>query len=351
MSVNAYSLAGNSEIDSDDECLVHSKISIAIGGIRMSNSYHTEQVQTVFELLEATPSGLSKDEVNKRLTKYGPNTLPESKGRGLLVRFLYQLHNILIYVLIAASAVTAILGHWIDASVILAVVLINAMIGFVQEGKAENALKAIRRMLSPNAMALRDGKKISVAAQALVPGDIVMLQSGDKVPADLRLFYVKGLQIQEAALTGESIAVEKITSPVAQESMIADRRCLAYSGTLVTHGQGSGVVIATGAQTEIGHISKLVSQVDSLTTPLLRQIAQFGRWLTLAILAIAMFTFIFGSLVRNYSLAEMFLTAVSLAVAAIPEGLPAIMTITLAIGVQRMSKRNAIIRRLPAVET
>lgn len=351
MSVNAYSLASNSDIDSGDECLVHSEISIAIGGIRMSNSYHTEQVQTVFELLEATPSGLSKDEVNKRLTKYGPNTLPEPKGRGLLVRFLYQIHNILIYVLLVASAVTAILGHWIDASVILAVVLINAMIGFVQEGKAENALKAIRRMLSPNAMALRDGKKISVAAQALVPGDIVMLQSGDKVPADLRLFYVKGLQIQEAALTGESIAVEKITVPVAQESMIADRRCLAYSGTLVTHGQGSGVVIATGAQTEIGHISKLVSQVDSLTTPLLRQIAQFGRWLTLAILAIAIFTFIFGSLVRNYSLSEMFLTAVSLAVAAIPEGLPAIMTITLAIGVQRMSKRNAIIRRLPAVET
>ena len=351
MSVNAYSSVGNSDIDSGDECLVHSDISIAIGGIRMSNSYHTEKVQTVFELLEATPSGLSKDEVNKRLTKYGPNTLPEPKGRGLLVRFLYQLHNILIYVLIAASAVTAILGHWVDTSVILAVVMINAMIGFVQEGKAENALKAIRQMLSPNAMALRDGKKISVAAQALVPGDIVMLQSGDKVPADLRLFNVKGLEIQEAALTGESIAVEKITDSVAQKSMIADRRCLAYSGTLVTHGQGSGVVIATGAQTEIGHISKLVSQVDSLTTPLLRQIAQFGRWLTLAILAIAMFTFIFGSLVRNYTLSEMFLTAVSLAVAAIPEGLPAIMTITLAIGVQRMSKRNAIIRRLPAVET
>ena len=355
MSVNAYSLAGNSDdkldIDTDDECLVQSKISIAIGGVRMSNNYHTEQAQTVFELLESTPSGLSKDEVNKRLTKYGPNTLPEPKGRGLLVRFLYQIHNILIYVLLVASAVTAILGHWIDASVILAVVLINAMIGFVQEGKAENALKAIRKMLSPNAMALRDGKKISVAAQALVPGDTVMLQSGDKVPADLRLFYVKGLQIQEAALTGESVAVEKITSPVAQDSMIADRRCLAYSGTLVTHGQGSGVVIATGAETEIGHISKLVSQVDSLKTPLLRQIAQFGRWLTLAILAIAMFTFIFGSLVRNYTLAEMFLTAVSLAVAAIPEGLPAIMTITLAIGVQRMSKRNAIIRRLPAVET
>ena len=197
----------------------------------------------------------------------------------------------------------------------------------------------------------RNGKKTSVAAQELVPGDIVMLQSGDKVPADIRLFRVKGLQIQESALTGESIAVEKITDPVAQESMIGDRRCLAYSGTIVTHGQGTGVVIATGANTEIGHISTLVSQVDSLTTPLLRQIAQFGRWLTLAVLAIAIITFFFGLLVRNYSLAELFLAAVSLAVAAIPEGLPAIMTITLAIGVQRMSQRNSIIRKLPAVET
>lgn len=317
----------------------------------MLDSCHTEHVQKVFELLEATSTGLSKDEVNKRLTKHGPNKLSEPKGRGPLVRFFYQFHNILIYVLLAASAVTAMLGHWIDAGVILSVVIVNAMIGFVQEGKADNALKAIRQMLSSNAMVLRNGKKTSVAAQELVPGDIVMLQSGDKVPADIRLFRVKGLQIQESALTGESIAVEKITDPVAQESMIGDRRCLAYSGTIVTHGQGTGVVIATGANTEIGHISTLVSQVDSLTTPLLRQIAQFGRWLTLAVLAIAIITFFFGLLVRNYSLAELFLAAVSLAVAAIPEGLPAIMTITFAIGVQRMSQRNSIIRKLPAVET
>ena len=267
------------------------------------------------------------------------------------MRFFYQFHNVLIYVLIAASAVTAMLGHWIDASVILGVVLINAVIGFVQEGKAENALKAIRQMLSPNAMVLRNGKHITILAKELVPGDVVMLQSGDKVPADLRLFRAKGLQIQESVLTGESIAVEKITDPVAQDAMIGDRLCLAYSGTLVTHGQGTGVVIATGAQTEIGHISTLVADVESLTTPLLNQMAQFGRWLTLAILAIAIITFVFGSFVRDYVIAEMFLAAVSLAVAAIPEGLPAIMTITLAIGVQRMARRNAIIRRLPAVET
>ena len=313
--------------------------------------WHTESAEKVIESFETYSNGLSKEEAENRLGKYGPNQLADAKTRGPMVRFFYQFHNVLIYVLIAASVVTAMLGHWIDASVILGVVLINAVIGFVQEGKAENALKAIRQMLSPSAMVLRNGKQISIPAKELVPGDVVLLQSGDKVPADLRLFRVKGLQIQESVLTGESTAVEKVTDPVAMEAMIGDRRCLAYSGTLVTHGQGAGVVIATGSETEIGHISTLVADVESLTTPLLRQMAQFGRWLTLAILAIATITFVFGSFVRDYVAAEMFLAAVSLAVAAIPEGLPAIMTITLAIGVQRMARRNAIIRRLPAVET
>ncbi|MFW2440981.1 MAG: cation-transporting P-type ATPase [Arenicellales bacterium] len=329
---------GNSEAQSDKK-------------VSRPDSWHAESVNTVFELLETDAGGLSIEEANNRLSIHGPNRLPESRTRGPLLRFLYQFHNVLIYVLIAASAVTAMLGHWVDASVILGVVVLNALIGFVQEGKAENALRAIRQMLSPNAMVMRDGRQTTVGAEDLVPGDIVLLQSGDKVPADLRLFRVKGLQIQEAVLTGESMAVEKITDPVAQETVIGDRRCMAYSGTLVTHGQSSGVVIATGVQTEIGRISTLVSEVESVTTPLLRQIAQFGHWLTVAILGIAAITLAFGSLVRDYAVADMFLAAVSLAVAAIPEGLPAIMTITLAIGVQRMARRNAIIRRLPAVET
>jgi len=316
-----------------------------------TSSWHTESTETVLQSLETITSGLSKEEASNRLAKHGPNQLPEPNVRGPLLRFFYQFHNVLIYVLIAASAVTAMLGHWVDASVILGVVLINAAIGFVQEGKAENALRAIRQMLSPNAMVMRDGRQMTIRAEALVPGDIVLLQSGDKVPADLRLFRLKGLQVQEAVLTGESMAVEKTIDPVALETVIGDRRCMAYSGTLVTHGQGAGIVVATGAQTEIGRISTLVSEVESVTTPLLRQMAQFGRWLTLAILGIAIITFVFGSLVRDYAIAEMFLAAVSLAVAAIPEGLPAIMTITLAIGVQRMAHRNAIIRRLPAVET
>jgi len=319
--------------------------------VTASINWHTQIAKAVLESLDSTPDGLTKIEVNSRLAKHGPNRLPEARTRGPLVRFFYQFHNMLIYVLIAASAVTATLGHWVDASVILGVVLINAVIGFVQEGKAENALRAIRQMLSPNAMVMRGGRQMTVRAEELVPGDIVLVQSGDKVPADLRLFRTKGLQVQESALTGESVAVEKITEPVAQETVIGDRRCMAYSGTLVTHGQGAGVVVATGAQTEIGHISTLVAEVESLTTPLLRQMAQFGRWLTAAILVIAVVTFAFGVLVHDYIIAEMFLAAVSLAVAAIPEGLPAIMTITLAIGVQRMARRNAIIRRLPAVET
>jgi len=316
-----------------------------------SESWHFKSSKAVLESLVTTPGGLSKKEAINRLTKHGPNQLLEARTRGPLVRFFYQFHNVLIYVLLAASVGTAMLRHWLDASVILGVVLINAVIGFVQEGKAENALKAIRQMLSPHAMVMRDGRQIKIRAEELVPGDIVLLQSGDKVPADLRLFRVKGLQIQESVLTGESVAVEKSTDHVEKESVIGDRHCMAYSGTLVTHGQGSCVVVATGAQTEIGRISKLVSEVESLTTPLLRQMAQFGRWLTVAILGIAIITFAFGLLVRDYVATEMFLAAVSLAVAAIPEGLPAIMTITLAIGVQRMAWRNAIIRRLPAVET
>ena len=321
------------------------------GPVFNAETWHTKSTDAVFELLVTSADGLSKEEIENRQTKYGPNRLAETKTRGPLLRFLSQFHNVLIYVLIAAAVVTAILQHWVDAGVIFGVVIINAIIGFVQEGKAEDALRAIKQMLSSNAMVKRCGRQITVRAEDLVPGDIVMLQSGDKVPADLRLFRVKGLQVQEAALTGESMAVSKITDAVAEQSVIGDRRCMAFSGTIVTHGQGAGVVVATGAQTQIGHISTLVADVEMVTTPLLRQIAQFGHWLTIGILVLAILNFAFGLLVHNYLLTDMFLASVSLAVAAIPEGLPAIMTITLAIGVQRMASRNAIIRKLPAVET
>lgn len=332
-----------------------------VESVHEAESWHAENVNRVLDSLsikeddgsrnDLSLEGLSAQQVIRQRDKYGENKLADKTGRGPFLRFLYQFHNVLIYVLVVAGGVTAMLGHWVDAGVIFAVVLLNALIGFVQEGKAENALRAIRQMLSPSAMVLRDGRQISVRADELVPGDIVLLQSGDKVPADLRLFRVKGLQIQEAVLTGESMAVEKTTEPVTGQSVIGDRSCMAYSGTLVTHGQGSGIVVATAENTEIGRISVLVSEVESVTTPLLTQMAEFGRWLTAAILVVAAATFVLGVMFRGYSMSDMFLAAVSLAVAAIPEGLPAIMTITLAIGVQGMAKRNAIIRRLPAVET
>ena len=300
---------------------------------------------------QTTTAGLSAAEAARRLASHGPNRLTPPKKRGLLLRFLLQFHNVLIYVLLAAAAVTALLAHRVDTSVIVGVVVINAIIGFIQEGKAEQAMEAIRRMLSPEATVLRGGKRSVVAAETLVPGDIVLLQSGDKVPADLRLLNVKNLRIEEAALTGESTAVEKDVAAVDARAVLGDRTCMAYSSTLVVYGQGTGVVVATADATEIGRISAMLEEVQTLTTPLLRQMETFGRWLTFAIIALAALTFLFGWLVHSFGLGDMFLAAVSMAVAAIPEGLPAVLTITLALGVQRMAKRNAIVRRLPAVES
>jgi len=250
-----------------------------------------------------------------------------------------------------AALVTALLQHWVDTGVIIGVVIINALIGFIQKGKAERALDAIRNMLSHEDSVMRDRHQVPLPAEQLVPGDVVHLCSGDRVPADLRLIHLHNLGIDEASLTGESVPVNKNVSPVSENTALGDRGCMAYSGTLVTSGQAEGVVVATGAKTEIGRISAMLRQVTTITTPLLRQIDQFGRWLTLGILVLAVSTFLYGVVVRDCSLGEMFLVAVGLSVAAIPEGLPAIITITLAIGVQRMARRNAIIRRLPAVET
>ena len=296
-------------------------------------------------------AGLTSSEASSRLAEHGLNRLTPPKKRGPLLRFLLQFHNILIYVLLAAAGVTALLGHWVDTWVIVGVVVVNAMIGFIQEGKAEKSLDAIRRLLSLRATVMRDGQRQEVEAETLVPGDIVLLASGDKVPADLRLVETRNLRIEEAALTGESEPVEKSPDPINGEVPIGDRTCMAYSSTLVFFGQGRGVVVATGDKTEIGRIGRMLAEVDTLETPLLKQMAGFGRTLTGAILALAGIALAFGTLIHDQPAGEMFLAAVGLAVAAIPEGLPAIMTITLAIGVQRMASRNAIIRRMPAVET
>ncbi|WP_305909678.1 cation-transporting P-type ATPase [Methylomarinum sp. Ch1-1] len=314
-------------------------------------AWHALDPEQVLVKLNASESGLAPAEVSKRQRRYGLNRLPESKSRSAILRFFGQFHNLLIYVLLIAALITYLIGHIVDSAVIVGVVLINGLIGFIQEGKAENALRAIRNMLSLQATVMRGGKQLSIAAEQLVPGDIVLLQSGDKVPADLRLLKCRNFRVQEAVLTGESLPVEKQVEAVERRVELGDRVSMAYSGTLVSSGQATGVVVASGGDTEIGLISALVAQVETLTTPLLKQLAHFGRWLTAAILLLATGTFLFGFFYRGYPMTEMFMAAVGLAVAAIPEGLPAIMTITLAIGVQRMADRHAIIRRLPAVET
>ncbi len=316
-----------------------------------THDWHRQTPEQALAALESNRQGLNEAVSNDRLRDYGPNRLPEPPRRGALLRFLLHFHNILIYVLLAAAVVTALLDHLIDSVVILAVVLVNAVVGFLQEGKAEEAMAAIRKMLAPRANLLRDGKRVSLDGEQLVPGDIVLLEAGDKVPADLRLLDCYGLQAQEAILTGESVPSEKGIEPVAADAALGDRDCMAFSGTLVTAGQASGLVVATGANTEIGRISGMLSQVDVLTTPLVRQMDTFAKWLTGFILALSAAILAFGYFVQQQAFTELFMAVVGLSVAAIPEGLPAVLTITLAIGVKAMAHRNAIVRRLPAIET
>lgn len=313
--------------------------------------WHARSTDDAFDSLGSTPAGLADAEVEARLAEYGPNALPAAPGKGPLRRFLIQFHSLLIYVLIASAVVTAVLGHTVDTVVIVAVVLINALIGFIQEGRAEQALTAIQGMLAPKTAALRNGRRVSVDASRVVPGDVLLLEAGSRIAADARIFRARNLHIDEAILTGESVPVEKATAAAPKSAPLADRYCMAYSGTLVTAGMGAGVVVATGSASELGRISALLKRVQQLKTPLIRQMDSFARQLTVAILSLASLTFVFALWVRHYSVADAFMIMVGMAVAGIPEGLPAVMTITLAIGVQRMARRNAIIRRLPAVET
>ena len=314
-------------------------------------AWYALPAEAALQRLGSGASGLTAAEAGRRLAEHGPNRLPAAAPRSALRRFLAQFANLLIYVLLVAAAITALLGHPTDAAVILGVVVVNAIVGFVQEGRAEQALDAIRDMLTPHASLLRDGRRLTVNAADLVPGDIVLLEAGDRVPADLRLIRARGLRIEEAALTGESVPVEKSLPPVGEGAALGDRTSQAFSGTLVAAGQGMGVVVATGSATELGRISGLIGEVQQLTTPLLRQMDGFARRLTGVILGLAALIFAFAALVRGYDAEDAFMAVVGIAVAAIPEGLPAVLTITLAIGVRRMAARNAIVRRLPAVET
>ena len=312
---------------------------------------HSQPADSCLTFLETSKKGLLSDDAKQRLIDHGPNQLPEQPRRPAVLRFLLHFNNVLMYVLLGAAAVTAAAGHMIDTWVILAVVLVNAVVGFIQEGRAENAMAAIRQMLAPHALVLRDGGQISIDAVDLVPGDIVLLTPGDRVAADLRLIQINGLHMQEAILTGESAPVEKAVAPVSVDAALGDRLSIAFSGTLVASGTGRGVVVATGAKTEIGRISAMLGRVQSLSTPLVIQMDRFARWLTVLILLASGALLAFGYFVRHIDFEVMFMAVVSLAVAAIPEALPAVMTITLAVGVQAMAKRHAIVRRLPAIET
>jgi magnesium-transporting ATPase (P-type) len=315
------------------------------------SAWHAVRVDEVFATLETGPRGLSSEEAARRLEAHGPNELPAPPGASPIRRFLAQFNNPVIYFLLAAAVAAWAIGHGVDAAVIIAVVLVNAIVGFIQEGKAEKALSAIRKMISPQASILRDGRRASLPVRELVPGDVVLLEAGDRVPADLRLIRARGLLIDEAVLTGESVASEKQEGPVVPDAALGDRLCMAFSGTLVAAGQGTGVVVATGADTEIGRISALIHGVEPITTPLLRQITRFSQHFVAVVIPAAVLLLAFAVLGRDFAWADALVTVVALAVGVVPEGLLAVITIALAIGVQRMAARNAAIRRLPAVET
>ncbi len=313
--------------------------------------WHHLAANEVVDFLEThLDKGLDLFTVKRRQDHFGPNAVTARKGTSPLVRFLLQFHQPLVHILLVAAVITAVLKEFVDAGVIAGVVLVNAIVGFIQESKAARAIEALAKAMVTEATVVRGGRRLRVSSTELVPGDVVVLQSGDKVPADLRLLQCRDLQIDESILTGESVPVHKTAEVLERDVPLADRINMAYSSCLVTYGQGAGVVVAIGDATEVGRISELIHAAPSLATPLTQKIARFSHLLMYAILALAALTFVVGIL-RGESALLMFKAAVALAVGAIPEGLPAVVTITLAIGVSRMAKRRAVIRKLPAVET
>lgn len=317
----------------------------------MSNEikWYQRSINETFEILKTSPEGLSSREIKGRLEKYGYNEI-SFKQISPLLRFLRQFKNPLIYVLVVAAIFTTFIGELIDTAVILGVVVANTTIGFIQEGKAESSIEALEKMMVPECVVLRDGEKKAILARELVPGDVVMLESGAQVPADLRLFQVKNLHADEAALTGESVPVSKAVEDIlASELPPADQKCIAFSGTFITEGSGQGIVIATGENTEMGKIAEIMKETHEIKTPLIKKMDRFTEIIVIAIIVIAFLNFIL-SLWFGYGFIYSFMASSSLAVAAIPEGLPAVLTITLALGVNAMAHRNALIRKLPSVE-
>jgi Ca2+-transporting ATPase len=321
-----------------------------INGLKDKQWHHLPEADVVVLLGSSVERGLDPAESGLRLEQSGLNTITQKKGSPAIILFLLQFHQPLVYILLAAAVITTALQEWVDAGVIYGVVLVNAIIGFMQEAKAIKAIEALAHAMTSSASVLRGGERRQIPATELVPGDIVLLQSGDKVPADLRLLSLRDLQIDESGLTGESVPVQKQIGVVPADTHMTDRINMAYATTLITYGIGSGVVVATGNGTEVGRINEMIASADILATPLTKKIARFSGLLLYIILGLSALTFVVGVL-RGNSWMEMFMAVVALAVGAIPEGLPAAVTITLAIGVSKMARRNAIIRKLPAVET
>lgn len=314
-------------------------------------NWHAQNGEESLTALASSPQGLSTVSAVERLKQNGPNLLAQAKVDGPLTLIWRQINNPISWLLIGAGIVAVLLRKYTDSSVVFGAVVINAIIGFIQEHRAGKAIAALSAMVPENTNVLRDGRLNALPAATLVPGDVIQLTSGDRVPADLRLLQVKNLRIDESTLTGESVPTLKDQRPVAKEAVLGDRLCMAYGGTVVTQGTATGVVVATGNQTELGRINTLLNQTTTLETPLTQQLAQVTKWITIAVLGLSLILFGYGVLVKKAKLDEALLTAITLAVAAIPEGLPAIITIALAIGVRRMASRQAIVRHLPAVET
>jgi len=312
---------------------------------------YQQSVSDILAHAQTQPDGLSRAGAAERLNKYGPNALPEKKGKPAWLRFLAHFHDVLIYILLAAAVMTAVMGHWVDTAVILGVTVINSLIGYIQENNAEKSLQSIRNMLSSDAQVIRDGKHDTVSTKELVPGDIVVLRAGDRIPADLRLIEAHNLRVEEAILTGESTVVDKHTDALTGELPLGDRTNMLFSGTTISAGGGVGVVVATGQETELGRINQMMADVEATRTPLLVQMDKLGKAIFVIILAMMAALFVFSVLLRDIPMGELLLSLISLAVAAVPEGLPAIISIILSLGVQAMARKRAIIRKLPTVET
>ncbi len=324
----------------------------------MIYKWHAAEYGHVLEIVESSQDGLKSAEAKKRLEKYGTNQIKKKKGDGALKLLFRQINNPLIWVLLGSSTLATLLGKVTDGLVVLSVVVLNTIIGFIQEYKAGKAIEALSDMVPENATVLRDGKYIMIPVSEIVPGDIVQLAAGDRVPADMRIVQQKNLSVEEAALTGESLPAQKTAGAVKPDAVLGDRKCMVYSGTLVTSGTATAVVVSTGMNTELGKISDMLGETIDLETPLTHKLAVIGKYLTIGIIAITLVIMVIGTVRATgqgvalvLALKESMMFAIALAVGAIPEGLPAVVTIALAIGVQRMAKRKAIIRKLPAVET